>query len=162
MTNLQDGLQRIATQISVSDLERSTRFYCEGLGFAEGPSSGVFPPAPDSEIPKMLGLPGGCTFQNRHLLRPDGGLEMVQLHQPEPHRERMPRLTNVGAKGLLFNCRDAAALAGRLVELGGTLIYGGKDGATGTYPSYFVADPDGIQIQLVSVPPEALKTALDH
>ena len=95
-------------------------------------------------------------FQSRYLSRPDGNLEMVQIYEPAPFGEHKPEINCVGAKGLLFNCPDAAAAAARLVELGGTLIYGGKDGASGAFPSYFVFDPDGIRIQLVSVPPEAL------
>jgi catechol 2,3-dioxygenase-like lactoylglutathione lyase family enzyme len=148
-----DGFQRLATAISVSDLDRSTRFYCEGLGFKEGPSSGMQTAEAGGEIAKMMALPS-AKFQSRFLQRPDGGLEMIQFYQPSPIGKGEPTPNNVGLRGLLFNCPDAAAAAARLVELGGTLIYGGKDGGTGTYPSYFVFDPDGVRIQLVSIPSE--------
>ena len=147
-----DEFQRLATVISVSDLDRSTKFYCEGLGFKEGPSSGVQTAEEGSEIAKMMTLPS-AKFQSRLLQRPDGALEMIQFYQPAPHGQGEPKPSNVGLRGLLFNCPDAAVAAARLVELGGTLIYGGKDGGTGAYPSYFVYDPDGVRIQLLSIPP---------
>ena len=150
------AFQRVATQISVADLDRSTRFYCDGLGFKEGPSSGMQVAEPGSEIAKMLGMPS-ARFQSRILLRSDGNLEMIQYYDPTPQRDPTSAAPRVGATGMLFNCPDAPSAAARLVELGGTLTYGGKDGATGQFHSYFVFDPDGIRIQLTSLPEEVMK-----
>jgi catechol 2,3-dioxygenase-like lactoylglutathione lyase family enzyme len=149
--------QRIATQICVSDIERSTQFYCEGFGFTPGPLSGWHTAEAGSEISKMFALPQGATFQSRHLHRYDGGLEMIQFEEPAATGDKAPKLNQHGAKGMLYNCPDAAVASARLVELGATLIYGGKDGATGQFLSYFLYDPDGIRIQLVSLPPDILK-----
>jgi catechol 2,3-dioxygenase-like lactoylglutathione lyase family enzyme len=161
---IHEDIRRIATQISVSDLERSKKFYCEGLGYTDHRTSEATTMEPGTQFARMMGLPG-CRLIASFLTRPDGALEMVQMVDPPPYGDRDCKLNNIGAKGMLFHCSDPAGVAARLVELGGTLLFGEKleyedEGVMRRIVTYILLDPDGIRIQLDDLPPQVSQAML--
>lgn len=114
------------TGIEVTDLDRSLRFYQEGLGM------------------EVVG---------RGLNASTGG-ETATLHTPGAHQ--MLELNwypasryAVGSEldHLAFEVDDVEAAASRLVELGGRVVREVEQGAD--YDLAYVSDPDGIWIELV-------------
>ena len=114
------------TGIEVTDLERSLRFYQEGLGM-EVAGRG------------LVAATGGETAT----LRTPGGHQLLELNwYPSSQYKPGSELDH-----LAFEVADVEATMSHLVELGGRVVQ-----ETEHAPEYdlgFVADPDGIWIELV-------------
>src|SRR3954466_8478480 len=102
--------------VCVTDLDRSIRFYVEGLGFeaAEawtiGPDYGTLMELPDVELTSQF-------------LRRDGAsIELLSYAAPGVvgPAERRP-VNQLGLTHLCFRVEDVDAVADRLAELGGTV-----------------------------------------
>jgi catechol 2,3-dioxygenase-like lactoylglutathione lyase family enzyme len=133
----------IGWAIVVSDLERSTRFYCEGLGFVQGETR-----QRGDEIAPMVELPS-CKLRIRYLGRSDTRIELVEFEEPAPIGERTRKPSNrLGPHMLGFTCEHPHAAAAKLIELGGTHVLNGK-AAGGRFDMVTVTDPDGLRIELV-------------
>ena len=131
--------------LCVSDLARSRRFYCEGLGFSEalrlefagGPSA------------TLLDLPG-VDFAAVYLRRDGLLLELLHYTAPAATGDRAARAMNaLGLTHLSLRVAGVDAIAERLVALGGralehTRIHNPALGAR----AIFVLDPDGTRIEL--------------
>ena len=132
--------------LCVSDLARSLRFYCEGLGFQEA-SRLAFQGGPSATLLELPDVDLEAVF-----LRRDGlVLELIRYAQPTATGDRAPRAMNrLGLSHLSMRVAGADAVAARLVELGGrvleqTRIENPELGAS----AVFVLDPDGTRIELV-------------
>ena len=157
MSNAQTDYHLIALRFAVSDLDRSIRFYCDGLGFA---ASGIRESEvkPNSEEAKFFGLPS-ARFRGTMLSRPEIGFEMVQFLEPLSKTQSAPPVNQPGLSGFVVNLEDVEGVAKRLVELGGKITFDGKTGG-GVFRSFVVTDPDGVRIQLVNAPLNVVKAAL--
>jgi catechol 2,3-dioxygenase-like lactoylglutathione lyase family enzyme len=141
--------------ICVADLERSLRFYREGLGFREV-SALELSGEPGATL---LGLPG-VSLRARYLERDGARIEL--LHYPVPGALGEGRPGPMNARGLThlsFRVDGLDAVVARLVELGGALLAASRIGSARLgMQAVFVSDPDGTRIELVEAPgdPERL------
>ena len=141
--------------ICVADLERSLRFYREGLGFREV-SALELSGEPSASL---LGLPG-VSLRARYLERDGARLEL--LHYPAPGAVGEGRPGPMNARGLThlsFRVDGLDEVLARLVALGGAVLAATRVGSPRLgMQAVFACDPDGTRIELVEAPgdPERL------
>jgi catechol 2,3-dioxygenase-like lactoylglutathione lyase family enzyme len=132
--------------ICVSDLERSVRFYCEGLGFELAERYDL-----DSE--QLPGLDKGMEVERPICVASQmivsGPMKLELLYYPG----RPPRGTPSTSRGLLglthlsFYVDDVDSAAARLVEYGGAMVDGTRVDVG--IPLVFLTDPDGTRVELM-------------
>ena len=129
------------TGMCVTDLERSTRFYVDGLGFTH--VTDLHPP--DAPVDTFFGLDAPLGLTVRFLAKDGFVLELFAFatgsddSSPTDRTMRSPGLTHLS---LTFDDIDAAAAAAQAA--GGTVMPGRIEGA-----AVLVRDPDGLQIELL-------------
>jgi len=134
--------------ICVSDLERSLRFYGEGLGFE-------LAEAYDLDDTAMPGLAEALEVVSPVALRSQmitkGSLKIELLAYGSPEAEGSPSASRgqLGLTHLAFNVADCDAVARHLVACGGTLLENTR--VSVGIQIQFVADPDGTRIELMSL-----------
>jgi glyoxylase I family protein len=135
--------------ICVADLERSLRFYREGLGFREV-SALELSGEPSATL---LGLPG-VSLRARYLERDGARIELLHYPTPGALGDGRPRPMNaLGPTHLSFRVEGLDAAVARLVELGGAALAGTRiENARARTQAVFVQDPDGTRIELVEAP----------
>ena len=104
----------------VSDLEKATAFYRDGLGFAVAASPSDA--ANNAPLRNMFGLPDAQLRWN--VARPAGmrgGVEIVEVKKIAS-RAAMRNVQDPGAVSLVLAVRDVDALLARLVPLGATVV----------------------------------------
>ncbi len=133
------------TSYTVSDMERSLKFYGEGLDFSvvnDRTVSGAFPAT-------ITGFER-ATLRVVHLRGHGQGLELIEYSEPAGERT-VPRTCDVGSSHMCFIVDDIDADCERLVRLGARLlsdpiaVEGGPN--AGNRAVYF-KDPDGIPMEL--------------
>ena len=135
--------------ICVSDLERSLRFYCEGLGFELAQSHTV-----GQEFGRLMEI-DDVVVQSRFIRRDGSSLELLHFEVPghtgDPVRRPMNQL---GLTHLSFRVADLDGVARRIETLGGTVVtitrttFGGAD----VLDFVYCTDPDGTRIELMHLP----------
>src|ERR1700692_1088285 len=135
--------------ICVSDLERSLRFSCEGLGFELAQSHTV-----GQEFGRLMEI-DDVVVQSRFIRRDGSSLELLHFEVPghtgDPVRRPMNQL---GLTHLSFRVADLDGVARRIETLGGTVVtitrttFGGADGLDFVY----CTAPDGTRIELMHLP----------
>jgi catechol 2,3-dioxygenase-like lactoylglutathione lyase family enzyme len=135
--------------LCVSDLARSMRFYCDGLGFV---------PAERFELDSdtLAGLaeslevaaPASMTSQ---FIR-SGGMAIELLHYRTPPASGRPSSSRgaLGLTHLAFHVDDLATAVARAVEHGGSVLESTR-GSLGV-DLVFIADPDGTRVELMQQP----------
>ena len=136
--------------ICVSDLERSLRFYREGLGFELVASHQV-----GEEFGALLEL-DVVELASRMLSRDGVTIELLGFDHPRPvgHRDRRP-MNQLGLTHLSLRVDDVESVTERLVALGGAVVRGSRTSiAAGPSRLDFVycTDPDGVRIELMDLP----------
>jgi catechol 2,3-dioxygenase-like lactoylglutathione lyase family enzyme len=132
--------------ICVSDLERSLRFYREGLGFREvgALDIGGEPSATLLELPDVA-------LRARYLER--DGVRIELLHYPRPGATGggARPMNALGLTHLSFRVSDLDAALARLLALGGVALDHTRvaNAALGMQ-AVFLTDPDGTRIELVA------------
>ena len=157
MPNAQDDYHLIALRFAVADLDRSIRFYTEGLGFV-ATAIREADVKPGSDEAAFFGLPS-AKFRGTMLSRPEIGLEMVEFIEPRSSRTAANLVNDPGLSGFVVRMDDVEGAAKRLVELGAKITFDGKTGG-GVFRSFVVTDPDGVRIQIVAAPLDVVKMAL--
>jgi glyoxylase I family protein len=131
--------------LCVSDLARSQRFYCEGLGFSEALRL-AFAGEPSATLLELPGVDLTAVY-----LRRDGLLlELLHYAAPAATGESTPRAMNaLGLTHLSLRVAGVDAIADRLIALGGRLLAHTRvhNPALGA-SAVFVLDPDGTRIEL--------------
>ncbi|HET6811416.1 MAG TPA: VOC family protein [Acidimicrobiales bacterium] len=129
--------------ICVSDLERSLRFYCEGLGFTPAEQHAI-----GNEFADTLEVPPDVVLASQFIRRE--GLSIELLHYSSPGATGRPSASRnqLGLTHLSFVVPDLDAAAARLEECGGTVIESTRTKGEGIY-LLFVADPDGTRVELM-------------
>ena len=140
--------------VCCSDLDRSTRFYCEVLGFRE-----VFTIELGPEVAPTMEVDG--RFRSRMLARDDLRLELLCWVEPEAEGdgERRP-MTRLGMTHLCFRVDDVDDLVAAASEAGGgvhpaTLSVQDGMGVAGVpVKTMYLTDPDGVRVEVMSGTPD--------
>jgi catechol 2,3-dioxygenase-like lactoylglutathione lyase family enzyme len=136
--------------ICVSDLERSTRFYCDGLGFAPGIRFDV-----GSEFAATLEIDGDAKVTSQFVSRDGLSIELLHYATGSVHGTPSASRNQLGFTHLSLIVDDVDAVAARLVEHGGRVVEPTRtrienpDGSVNDF--VFVADPDGVRVELMKL-----------
>jgi len=132
--------------ICVSDLERSIRFYCDGLGFEVSDRFDL----DSTQLPGLdrgLEVDGPVSVVSQMIV--NGPMKIELLYYPG----RAARGTPSNSRGLLglthlsFSVDQVDDAAARLLEYGATLVEGTR--ADVGVPIVFLTDPDGTRVELM-------------
>lgn len=132
--------------LCVTDLERSLRFYCEGLGFVPTKSFHITRPIAEVDPPVDV---------TAQFIRLEGlSIELLAYASPGTIGTPASRRNNLGLTHLSFHVDDVDARARLLESLGGTILPDTRRGLGegDTEHILFVADPDGTRIELMTIP----------
>jgi catechol 2,3-dioxygenase-like lactoylglutathione lyase family enzyme len=139
--------------ICVSDLGRSLRFYCDGLGFETAERY-------ELDSTSLPGLERSLEVRDdvvltSQLIERDGlRIELLNFHEPGVVGAPSQRRNQLGLTHLCFYVDNVDAAAERMLEHGG-LVLDQTRGNLGT-DIVFLMDPDGVRIELMrGVPPHA-------
>jgi len=136
--------------ICVSDLDRSLRFYCEGLGFEEVASHHV-----GGEFAALMEVEG-VELESRMLSRDGVTIELLGYAAPGTTGEATRRPMNqLGLTHLSLRVDDVDGLAATIEALGGTVVPTTR--TTFELPGarldfLYCTDPDGVRIELMDLP----------
>ena len=134
--------------ICVRNLERSMRFYCDGLGFEKAETFEV-----TDAFGKALEVEGDVAGTSQFIRRGGMRIELLAYQSPATSGEPSRRRNQLGLTHLSFVVEDVDVAAKHLVACGGTLLPATR---TGSDPDatqlVFVADPDGVRVELMSNP----------
>ena len=133
--------------ICVSDLERSLRFYCEGLGFVPTQLHEVGP-----EFGRLMEI-DGVSVRSQFLRRESLLVELLFYVAPGHvgPAERRP-VNQLGLTHLNFRVDDVDAVAATLRELGGTVLEHTRTTFAPEMDFVYCTDPDGTRIELMKLP----------
>jgi lactoylglutathione lyase len=136
--------------VCVSDLERSLRFYCEGLGFELAASHQV-----GEEFAALMEVPG-VRLESRMITRDGVTVELLGFTEPGTTGDGGRRPMNqLGLTHFSLRVDDVEAVAAAIVALGGSVVGGTRTtfelgGAALDF--VYCTDPDGVRIELMHLP----------
>ncbi|TML10806.1 MAG: VOC family protein [Actinobacteria bacterium] len=129
--------------ICVRDLERSRRFYIDGLGFAEFARFEMTRPIAEVESP--------CDLTSYFMQKGDLRVELLHYRSPGVIGHPSTRRNQLGLTHLSFVVDDVDAAAHELETFGGTIVEGTRSGQDDPddVQIIFLADPDGTRVELM-------------
>lgn len=135
--------------ICVTDLERSLRFYCDGLGFRADERFEL-----DSDQVPGLDLAleiGERTVVTSQFIRAEGlAIELLAYRTPAPEGSPSTSRRLLGLTHLSLYVDDLEGAIAHLVECGGTVLEGTRQSPG--IDLVFLADPDGVRVELMQLP----------
>jgi catechol 2,3-dioxygenase-like lactoylglutathione lyase family enzyme len=131
--------------ICVSDLERSLRFYRDGLGFSIGEAHAI-----GNEFAEALEVPGQVDLTSQFIRIEGLSIELLHYRSPGSHGHPTQSRNQLGLTHLSFVVADLDAALRRLVECGGELLEATRTKQEGI-ELLFVADPDGVRVELMQM-----------
>jgi catechol 2,3-dioxygenase-like lactoylglutathione lyase family enzyme len=135
--------------ICVRDLERSLRFWCDGLGFEKAETFEV-----GADFGHALEVEGEVAVTSQFIRKGPIAIELLHYQSPEPFGSPSARRNQLGLTHLSFVVDDVEAAAAHLVSCGGTVLestwFGRGDPAT--IQILFLHDPDGVRVELMRYP----------
>ncbi|MEO5842974.1 MAG: VOC family protein [Acidimicrobiales bacterium] len=133
--------------ICVSDLERSMRFYCDGLGFTKMATY-----ACGDEFEASLEVSGPIVLTAQFIQK--GGMVVELLHYQSPAVTGSPsqHRNQLGLTHLSFVVDDVDAAATRLAGYGGRILPATRVSTDTGIEIVFLEDPDGTRIELDNAP----------
>jgi lactoylglutathione lyase len=135
--------------LCVTNVERSLRFYCEGLGFERAERYDLDESMFDG-LGRALEVEGPVRLQSQMLTRGQWKIELLGWAQPETMGTPSQHRNMLGFTHLSLDVDDVDSVAARLVALGGTILESTR--ARLGFDVLFVADPDGTRIELMAPP----------
>lgn len=128
--------------ICVSDIERSTRFYTEALGFEREHAVDVA--APFHQLVELPEIKGRAQFLRRDSVR----IELCAYERPDTFGPTERRAMNqIGLTHFALAVKDLDAVVGRITEHGGR-VYPQTLTRSKMGDLIFCTDPDGVRIEL--------------
>jgi len=143
--------------ICVSDLERSLRFYCEGLGFKEKTPYRV-----GNEYRKLLELDGEISLETRFLFRDGFYIELLYFHSPgQTGPDSRRPMNQLGFTHMNLRVGDVDAVIARIRDYGGQTHDHTRTRLTNAQGEVetdviYCNDPDGVRIEVYSSPHPAV------
>jgi catechol 2,3-dioxygenase-like lactoylglutathione lyase family enzyme len=122
----------------VTDLDRSTRFYTELLGFEVDRTLDL----PDQAVSTLLAIPAPVGCHVVYLRRGDFQLELMRFEREGNPDFTERRFNEPGLTHLSVSVNDLDAARARVTELGGTIV-------TDLGVVVMVRDPDGQLLELL-------------
>ena len=137
--------------ICVSDLERSMRFYRDGLGFTEGP---VYKVGNDFAAALEVDGDGEVLVTSQFLYQAGLTIELLDFDTPGTVGTPSTNRNRRGLTHLSFEVDDVDGAAARLEEFGGSIVAGTRIGTEDpdAVQIIFLSDPDGARIELMHTP----------
>lgn len=138
--------------VVVTDLDRSTQFYCDGLGFEN-----LFTYETGSEIAKLADLDPDVQMTGRFLRKPGIRLELMLYKRARPSTGPRPMDQIGGPTHMALRVEDMDAAIAAVRKFGGTVneygrtkyeIVPGED-----IELVHCLDPDGMKLELVVMGP---------
>ncbi len=142
--------------VCVTDIERSRRFYCEGLGFTEG---NMF--TTDNRYHELLGIPEKLLMHNQFLRLGQTMIELIQFDEPTlvPGPALRP-IHQIGFTHLSFRVADIDKVVSVLEALGGGVLPATRTliELPGKAPGDMIMclDPDGNRVELMCYPEDVV------
>ena len=134
--------------ICVSDLDRSVRFYCEGLGFTLAESHTV-----GNEFGPLMEVEGEVVLQSQFIRKDGVSIELLHFHSPGQDRAEDRRPVNrVGLTHLSIRVDDVDDLATTIFALGGEVLQHTRTTLAADLDFLYCTDPDGTRIELMRLP----------
>ena len=135
--------------ICVSDLERSVRFYCEGLGFELVQSHTV-----GAEFGRLMEV-DDVALQSRFVSHDGISIELLHFDSPGHRGEPMRRPMNqLGMTHMSLRVADVEAVARVIESFGGSVLWSTRTtfGSSDALDFVYCTDPDGVRIELMHLP----------
>jgi catechol 2,3-dioxygenase-like lactoylglutathione lyase family enzyme len=132
--------------ICVTDLDRSMRFYCDGLGF-EAAERYDLKDTPESGLDRSLEVDSPVDLVSQFIRNGDMGVELLYYRSPPTFGKASASRGQIGITHLSFYVEDVDAAVAKLVECGGTLLPHTR--ANPGVDLVFIADPDGVRVELM-------------
>jgi catechol 2,3-dioxygenase-like lactoylglutathione lyase family enzyme len=138
--------------ICVSDLDRSLRFYCEGLGF-EPSDRYELESAQLPGIERSLEVRADVALTSQMIERDGLRIELLHFRDPAAVGSPSSRRNQLGFTHLCFYVDNVDVAAERMLDFGAVVL-----DATRSNPGtdiLFLMDPDGVRIELMRGTPPA-------
>jgi lactoylglutathione lyase len=136
--------------LCVSDLERSMRFYCDGLGFQPAIRYEV-----GADFADTLEVDGDISVVSQFITRDGVSIELLHYAKGEVTGSPSATRNQLGLTHLSLNVDDVDETAAKLVACGGTVVDSTRtkiDNPDGSVNDFvFVADPDGTRVELMKL-----------
>jgi catechol 2,3-dioxygenase-like lactoylglutathione lyase family enzyme len=136
--------------LCVSDLERSLRFYCDGLGFERAITYEV-----GADFADTLEVPGDIALVSQFIARDGVSIELIYYTKGSVVGTPSAARNQLGLTHLSLNVDDVDEVAAKLVACGGRVIDSTRtkiDNPDGSVSDFvFVADPDGTRVELMKL-----------
>lgn len=136
--------------VCVSDLDRSLRFYCDGLGFRKAATFQV-----GKEFSATLEVGDDADLVSQFVERDGVSLELLHYARPRVVGAPSARRNQLGFTHLSLAVDDVDRTARELERWGGRIVPGTRttirhpDGRHDEF--VFVADPDGLRVELMAL-----------
>src|SRR5262245_41128695 len=135
--------------LCVADLDRSLRFYCDGLGFERAEVYDLDDGMLDG-LGRALEIDGSVQLRSQMITNGDLKIELLHFRAPVATGTASAARNQTGFTHLSFFVDDVDATAARLAGLGGRVL--NQTRARLGYEVVFVADPDGARVELMGRP----------
>lgn len=134
--------------LCVSDLDRSMRVYCEGLGFEPAERYDI-----GDEVAHTLEVPTGVELVSQMIVREGFKIELLGWTSPAVEGTPSTKRNQLGITHLSFTVDEITPVEARLVELGCTVLESTRTAIGfpgGRTELLFLADPDGTRLELMA------------
>jgi predicted enzyme related to lactoylglutathione lyase len=131
--------------LCVSDLDRSLRFYCEGLGFEAQTKYDI-----GNEFAATMEIDADVQLISQMVVKDGLMIELLHFISPGVIGDPNPVRNQRGFTHLSFNVDDVDETIATLVDCGGSLIESTRT-VNEMGEIVFVADPDGTRIELMKL-----------
>lgn len=130
--------------LCVSDIERSKRFYCDGLGFKQVIAFKV-----GTEVGPIMEIDGDISVNSVFIRRDGVSIELLGFEFP-PHQGDVKRrpMNQLGLTHLSLLVDNVDRVAARAMEFGGTIVESTRTmSPAGDF--IFCLDPDGTRVEFM-------------